>query len=171
MFTLVVNYVRLIETEQTVKYEEKLFFENSILMVDNSFFEIFSFPLVKGSSKNVLVDLNSIVLTESMAKKYFGTEEPLGKILNLNNSDDLTVSGIIKDVPQNSHFHFDFLLPIQRAEDLDNWRRWIFYTYILLKEKNDAVSVKEKFDSWAKKNGREISIRVVWNGFSDRTSM
>ena len=66
-------------------------------------------PFIKGNPKTALVKPQSVVLTESMAKKYFGNDDPIGKLLNMDNRIDYMVTGVMKDVPKNSHFHFDFL--------------------------------------------------------------
>jgi len=77
--------------------------------VTPEFLEVFHFDLVKGSTKNVLIDLYSIVLTESTAKALFGDQDPINKIIKIDNRSDVTVTGIIKDVPGNSTIKFDFL--------------------------------------------------------------
>ena len=85
-----------------VKYGEKSSTDNTVGLADPSFFDVFSFPLVRGNIKTALSDLNSIVITERMAQKYFGNEDPMGKILNVHGQADLKVTGVIKDVPDHS---------------------------------------------------------------------
>ncbi len=86
--------------------------DESICFTDSSFLDMFTFPLIMGDKENVLKEPSSIVITEEIAKKYYGDENPLGKILNLNNRYDVKVTGILKDIPHNTHLNFiDFLLP------------------------------------------------------------
>lgn len=144
------DYVRLIDISGVIKYKDKLFYENRILMADNSIFAVFTFPLIKGDPKTALANNDSIVITESMAKKYFPGEEPMGKILNLDDQSDLKVTGVTADVPVNSHFHFDFIISFKRIGSLDNWGAWNYFTYLLLHESITPGRLKEKFETWAK---------------------
>jgi putative ABC transport system permease protein len=107
-----------------VRYGDKQFYEEGLYRVDSCFFDVFTFPFVQGSAKDAFRQLNSVVLTQSAAQKYFGDENPMGKVLRVDdNLGDLMVSGVLRDVPEAAHFHFDFLLPIRTAgEGLDaNW--------------------------------------------------
>jgi putative ABC transport system permease protein len=149
-FPDIVDYVRLIDTSGVIKYKEKVFYEDRILMADNSIFAVFTFPLIKGDPKTALENKDSIVITESMAKKYFPGEEPMGKILNLNDRSDLKITGVTADVPINSHFHFDFIIPFKRLGKLDSWGAWNYFTYLLMHESISPGRLKEKFENWAK---------------------
>ena len=101
-------------TRLTNLYNPKLTYKNvtyrnsKFAYVDPNFFEIFTLPIIKGNSKTPLSEPNTIVLTETEAQKYFGNEDPIGKQLTLERTEDIkfTVTGIIKEVPENSHFHF-----------------------------------------------------------------
>ncbi|MCJ7820826.1 MAG: ABC transporter permease, partial [Bacteroidales bacterium] len=87
-----------------ISYGDKFFYNDFLSTADSTFFEIFTFPFVKGDPKTALKNRSSIVLTESMARKYFGTEDPMGKVLSIvRPSHTFTVTGIIKDIPKNSH--------------------------------------------------------------------
>jgi len=92
-------------TQYLFQYGEKRFNEERVYRVDSNFFDVFTFPFVKGEAKTSFKELNSILITESSAKKYFGNENPMGKILKTD-LGDLMITGILKDVPENSHFHF-----------------------------------------------------------------
>lgn len=111
---------------------------------DPSFFNIFSFPFIQGNPLTALSEPSSIVISESMAKKFFGSEDPLGKGLKLNNDFDVTVTGVFEDMPQNSHLSLDFLTPFQIFEQRDrepsHWGRFQIYTAVLLQ---DGASFKE----------------------------
>jgi ABC-type antimicrobial peptide transport system permease subunit len=136
-FPEVIDSVRVNDFSGLVTREEKKYDEIGAY-VDPSFFEIFSFPFVNGDSKTALSAPSSIVISQEMAHKFFDTEDPLGKILKLNNTLDLTVTGVIKDMPQNSHLHFDFLLPFEIFEKRDreptHWGRFQIYTYVMLQD-------------------------------------
>src|SRR4029079_15119281 len=80
-------------------------------MVDSGFLQMFSFPLLKGNPNTALNDMHSIVLTQTLAKELFGNEEAMGKVIKLDNKDNFTVTGIVKDPPNNTRFTFEYLLP------------------------------------------------------------
>jgi putative ABC transport system permease protein len=143
-FPEVINYVRMTRTRGVIKYKDKIYHEKRIFMVDSSIFEVFTFSLIKGDSRNALKDYNSIILTKSMANKYFDDENPIGKMLNLDNEDFL-VTAIVKDVPENSHIHFDFLVPFVRIGNLEEWGAFNYHTYILLQKNIPPHEIKEKF--------------------------
>lgn len=131
------------------------FQEKNGFYADASFFKIFSFPLIKGSANQVLQSPESVVVSASMARKYFGNENPIGKILQLQSEwqgGNYLVSGVFADVPANSHFHFDFIFSIQnliKNEQFANggWYWANFYTYLLLKPEAKAKSVENLLPS------------------------
>ncbi|HEY6976475.1 MAG TPA: ABC transporter permease, partial [Chitinophagaceae bacterium] len=137
-----------------VTYKDKHIYEEKIYRVDSSFFDVFTFPFVEGNAKNAFREMNSIVLTRSAAKKYFGSEDPMGKVLHVDIIGDMMVSGIVKDVPENAHFHFDFLIPIRKfAGNIDgNWEFYNFYTYIKLRPHINIASVEPKIQAIYKRN-------------------
>ncbi|HTM93385.1 MAG TPA: ABC transporter permease [Flavisolibacter sp.] len=131
-----------------IKYGDKKFTEEKLYGVDSSFFDVFTFPFIQGNAKTAFKDVNSIVLTESSAKKIFGKENPIGKIVNVDAYGDMMVSGVIKDVPSNSHFHFDYLVSYHKqpgnSRQLDNWNGYNDYTYVKVKPgTNIPVFVKK----------------------------
>ncbi len=134
--------------QQIVASGEKRFFEKNVSLVDPEFFQIFSFPLRRGRAQGALSDPRSIVLTEATAAKYFGPEDSLGRTLRLNNRVEYTVTGILADIPAQSHLSFDILLPLQSAEEFgfstDTWQRFSFETYVLLQANADARSLGKK---------------------------
>src|SRR5688572_18179973 len=122
---------------------DKKFYETELIRVDQQFFDVFDFPFVAGNKQNALAQIHSIILTESIAEKYFGNEDPMGKIIrmNVNGGTDYQVSGILKDVPENSHFTFNVIIPFESGRDPDTDWRWSgFYTYARLKPGADATS-------------------------------
>ena len=145
----VVNATRLtIHGRMLFTYEDKNQFEQGGLLTDPSFFEMFDFPFILGNPGTALKELRSLVLTESVAEKYFGNKNPLGEIITLNNQKDYTVTGIIADVPANSHMQFDFVRPFElfreSGRDLDNWGDVSFYTYAQLQKGASYVDVNSK---------------------------
>jgi ABC-type antimicrobial peptide transport system permease subunit len=112
--------------------------------VEPDFLSIFSFPLVQGSLRKLLNDPGSIVLTESLGKKIFGDEDPMGKTLMFNDYVNFTVTGVLKDLPENTHLNFEFLIPFNPNE---NWRTWDFKngdSYVMLAENADVEAFNAK---------------------------
>lgn len=139
-----------------VKYGNKKIIEEKLCGVDSSFFDVFTFPFVRGDAKNAFKDINSIVLTETAANRYFGKDDPVGKILHVDNLGDLMVSGVIKDVPLNSHFHFDFIVSFRKQPgnpSLDNnWQGYNDYTYVKVKPGTDTANLIKKIQALNDRN-------------------
>ncbi len=122
----------------TVRFEDQVYQVDAsdFLYVDSTFFEVFSFKLMQGDIHQVLTDPYAIVLTEKTAIQYFGNDDPIGKSLIVNSQETTyTVTGIVKDPPVNSHFHFKYLAALHNRPELarDSWLSHNFYTYVLLK--------------------------------------
>jgi putative ABC transport system permease protein len=112
----------------------------SFIFADSGFFEIFSFPLIKGDPSTVLASPRSLVLSERYVSKYFGREDPIGQTLLLETDTNLyTVTGIMENVPVNSHFHFDMVASLSTIDDSRNptWLSHNYYTYILMAPGSD----------------------------------
>jgi putative ABC transport system permease protein len=139
-----------------IRYGEKKFIEEKLFRVDSSFFDVFSFPFVQGNPQSAFTDANFILITESMAKKYFGSEDPMHKLLHTD-FGDLPVKGILKDIPANSHFHFDFLISLRKfADNIDlRWGWYNFYTYIKFKPHTSIALVEPKIQALYKKNNSD----------------
>jgi len=135
-------------------YEGKHFLEERVFRVDSSFFDVFSFPLAEGNAATLLSKPNSIVLTKSTAKKYFGNQEVIGKVIQSDELGNFTVTGVAQDPPENSHFHFDFLLSVRKfSGDIDQqWGWYNFYTYIKLRRNTNISSVNRKIKALYAKN-------------------
>ncbi len=131
-----------------VRNGEKAFFEDQVRAVDPGFLESFTFPLVRGDRASALSSPRSIVLTEEMATKYFGSEDPVGKTLVVNNAHSLAVTGIAKSAPANSTVTFDMLVPFEFLRSLgtkiDAWGTNAIITWIELGDPGAAASVGEK---------------------------
>lgn len=132
------------------------FDESNGLAVDTTFFKVFSFPLIKGDPEKVLKNVDGMVISESMARRYFGDADPIGKHLAVNREEALIeVVGVFADVPAPSHFHFDFLVSYVREKALEgpgsqffSWQDFGHYNYIRLKPGTNAVELEKKLMSW-----------------------
>ncbi len=130
-----------------VKYKDKKFDEQNIYLVDPSFFTMFTFPFVKGNAKTALSDLNSLVITEDTAHRYFKEEDPIGKILHMAQFNiDFTVTGVVQDIPSNSHLQFDLAARVEYlGEDrIRRWREWVAPAYVLLHPEAEEKDVEKK---------------------------
>lgn len=145
------------EVEEVSRY----FYENTFLfsqgdknlkstgtIVDPSFLKVFSFPLVEGDIETVLNDVNALVVTEAFAKKMFGDAPPIGQIVKMDNADTFKVTGVLKDLPANTEFNFEYLIPWaylkQRGWDDEYWGNNSIATYVLLKEGTNYQAFSEK---------------------------
>ena len=138
-----------------VKQGEIQYEENGIYAADTSFFEVFSFQLTKGDPKTALRDVGGLVITEEMAKKYFGEEDPMGKMLIINFGSDISfmITGVMENIPHNAHFHFDFLISYNttKAYHQGEFYEWVdfgHYNYILLAENASPESLEAKLFDW-----------------------
>ena len=147
----VVDAVRIRTVSRTsVEYENKQFYEDGILYADNSIFSVFTFPMVIGDSRTALETAYSVVLTEDTARKYFGDLNPVGRTLKLNNELNFVITGVMKNVPPNSHFTFDMVCSYETLYDrnkeiMEEWFNFRDYTYLLLSEGFDHRELESKF--------------------------
>jgi len=119
-----------------VYYKQKKFYERSVFYADKELLSVFSYHFLRGNPKDALERPNTAVLTESTARKYFGDEDPLQKIIK-RGPREFEITGVIKDLPQNTHFKFDFLLSLKTLEswgEMQNWHSTMSYTYVKLRE-------------------------------------
>lgn len=140
-----------------VEYQDKKIAEEKVWRVDSSFFDVFTFEFLRGDPKTALSDINSIILTETTAKRYFGEGDPIGKTLKLNQRNDVTVTAVIKDVPAQSHFHFDFLMSFRvlpRAIET-NWGGYNYYTYVKVRPGTSIAAFEEKIQGVYERNQEE----------------
>ncbi|OJJ21423.1 hypothetical protein BKI52_12800 [marine bacterium AO1-C] len=140
----------------TLAHQERHFKETNLYIVDPSFLEVFSFKLFKGQVNTVLQKPASIVLTRAMANKYFPGENPIGKILELDGQQKLTVTGVIENPPANSHLKFNGLISNHalRKEYIAKRRTWAwgdFFTYVVLQPKTKTSQIEAKFPAFIKK--------------------
>ena len=119
-----------------LRYKDKAFSEEKFYCADSTFFKVFTVKFLEGNPQKALTQPNSVIITEAMAKKFFGNEEPMGKILNADHKRDWVVTGVVNSFPKNSHFRFDFLGSIATYADSRNpfWLSNNYYTYIVLRK-------------------------------------
>ncbi|NIJ51808.1 ABC transporter permease [Dyadobacter arcticus] len=146
--------VRVMHNYGLVTLGNNSFNEKKLYVVDSNFFSFFTFPLVSGNAATVLKDPASVVLTETAAKKYFGNQDPIGKIVELDKSLKLKVTGIAKDVPSNSHLDFDMVVPISNYANEEWIKIWINnnnFTYVLLNDNVQKASLEKSFPKFMDK--------------------
>jgi len=129
-----------------IRYNDKAFSEEKFYSVDPSFFDVFTAHFIEGNPGTALKEPNTVVITESIAKKYFGKEDPMGKILNADKRRDYLITGVIKDFPVNSSMHIDFLAslytyPVQNDQ---SWLNNNYFTFILVREGTNLTELDHK---------------------------
>ncbi|MBT5420785.1 MAG: ABC transporter permease, partial [Candidatus Cloacimonetes bacterium] len=131
--------------KSVLKFGDKQFFESSISSATPDFFKVFDYELLRGEKEQVLTEPNSIVLTKTLAKKYFHDDDPIGKTILLNDTQELTVTGVCTDIPTNSHLQLNALIHSPEVEDIpQNWGSFSGYNYIRLKEDTDSEAFESK---------------------------
>lgn len=155
-FDEVKNVVKLYEISGNMTFKEHSFREEKMYFASESFFQVFSFPLIRGNADEVLKEPYKAVISETAARKYFGDEDPIGKTLRRNNANDFIVTGVFEDVPNNSHVKFDILLSYA------TWSEWTeggadtewywdgFYTYVQLQDGTDPEVFEAKIPEMIK---------------------
>ncbi|MBI1769565.1 MAG: ABC transporter permease [Bacteroidetes bacterium] len=141
--------------------DEVKFYEERVFFADSTLFDVFDITLSHGAASSALKDKNSIVITEALAKKYFNNDDPIGKSLRLNNTVDLKITGIINEMPANSHFVADAFVTFTSLDQfmsekrLNHWGWMDHYTYVLMTPGSKAAQLQAKFPDFIKKNAPE----------------
>ncbi len=147
--------VRVDPSNALISFGDKAFNEKKIYVTDPGFFTFFSFPLIKGNPENVLKDPGSVVLTETTAKKYFGSvDNAMGKVVEMDKDFQLKVTGIAKDVPSNSHLDFDLVIPNGYYISKGYYNVWInngLFTYVQLDDNITQAQVEKRFPQFMDK--------------------
>lgn len=153
--------VRFIDVgRELFKFEDKEFFEEDFYFADSNIFEVFTYEFIYGNPENALIEPNTIVLTKTVAAKYFGKVNPLNKTL-VNGDDTYKVTGVIEDVPFNSHFRFDGLLSRSSLpKEMGSWGNFGVFTYVLLPENLDYKEFEAKIQEMYGKYMAEIFERL-----------
>jgi putative ABC transport system permease protein len=143
--------------EVIINVDDKKFVENGLKGADSSIFNLFTIPFVSGDQKTALKQPNSIVITQSAAKKYFGDSEPMGQTLSFDSFiGTCIVTGVVKDYPDNSHFDFEILVSLSTWKVIefgfDHWMNHTFVTYVLLNEHSNVSEVNAKMEDFTRAN-------------------
>ena len=120
--------------------------------VDSTFFDVFTLPAINGDTHTALNEPNTVVITESTAKKYFGSTDVIGKTVETNDKVVYKITAVIKDIPENSHFNYDFLFSMKNADY--QWGQYLshnFHTYLLLKKGTDPKAFEKNFNQYIDK--------------------
>ena len=136
------------------KGNNAVFNEDKIYITDPSFLSIFSFPFITGDPKKVLSEPNSVVISKTISQKYFGAQNPIGQIIHLNGKMALKITGVFKDVPENSHIKFDMLVSFLTLGEKWGYHQWgfpEFYNYVLLAPGTDPKRIEAKFPAFINK--------------------
>ncbi len=160
-------YVRFFNMPRALyKYEDKEFYEENFNFVDSTLFDIFTYKVLKGEVKSALTEPKKIVLTEKIANKYFGNTDPIGKTLTTGN-DTYEVTGVIQDVPTNSHFRFDAVAARNNLpKQIGNWGNFGVFTYLLFPKDFDVkafeTKIHEMYDTYMKPIFGPMNIKMEY---------
>ncbi|MGB6867316.1 MAG: ABC transporter permease [Candidatus Aminicenantaceae bacterium] len=149
-FAEVIDATRFYRTRALVSFEDNddnVFYERSVCLVDPSFFRVFTFPSIKGDPSRALAEPNSIVVTESIAAKYFDKEDPIGKTLTLDYDKDFVIKGVIEDIPSDSDLLYDLFVPTSSILDpelMEDWEGHYAQTFVLLQDGAIPSEVEKK---------------------------
>ncbi len=152
------DYVRITKLRRNgkvvVHYDNQYFNEANFFLADASLFSVFDFQLIRGDAGRVFESPDGMVISKSEATKLFGDYDPIGKIVRINDEHDFRVTGIMEDVPRNSHFDLDYVVSFQNLETLlpgtsidGNWGQYNYYSYALLRQNANEASVERKIQA------------------------
>lgn len=165
-FPEVEDAARIVRWAGTVSSGEKRFDER-LFFADPSFFKIFTFPLLRGDLESALLSPDNVIISRKMAEKYFGNENVLGRTLTVDGQKNFTVSGLLADIPKNSHIKLDFIAPFDHVrnifgEERYNGQRVMAYTYLMLNKRESSLFVQEKLPGFvtSQKGEKYASIRT-----------
>jgi putative ABC transport system permease protein len=155
LFPEIKEAARVFMDDMIIQSNEGNATKEEIAYADQSVFRIFTWPLVRGNARHLFDAPYNVVLSESAARKYFADADPLGRTLTINGKDKATVTGIMKDIPNDSHLKVDMLFSMSTLVNADwdhNWTRFGFYTYLLLKPGQNIAGFQAKFPAFVKSN-------------------
>ena len=151
----VINFSRLDASENVlIRHEGGSYMEDNFFWADTGFFEIFSFPLISGDPSTVLSQPRSMVLSQKAAKKYFGEENPMGKVLYVfGDSVVYTITGLMQDNPENSHITCDFIVDLKSSNRINqtNWTSNNIYSYLQVQEGFSHTDLETKMEAITRK--------------------
>jgi putative ABC transport system permease protein len=150
----VVQYTRLLPNKtMLIRYKDNVFNESNFFWADSTVFDVFTIPFIEGDPKTALNQPHTVVLTEKLAKKYFGKEDPMDKIMKFEDGTPYTVKGVVQNCPPNAHFHYDIFASIASLGlgDTPYWISNNFYTYIVLRKGVPGSELEAKLPGFAEK--------------------
>jgi len=139
---------------RTIRHGNVLFDEKNFCYADPNFFKVFDFKAASGNLQTALSKPNTVVITKSIATKYFGNSNPIGQIILFNNNKEFVVSAVAENIPSNSHFSFDFLTSFYSVHGFDSlesqqlWNNPNYTTFLLLKPQTNVDALYKKIDAW-----------------------
>jgi len=163
----VLKTTKVMDRRGVISIDGTSFPENRIYYADPSFLEIFSFPLAAGDAGQALNEPYSLLISRDMTARYFGSENPLGKTIQVD-QQDFTITGILENIPGNTHFKFDHLasfsslVEMRGREKIYTWNNWSYYTYALLHHQTDLPALEKKLNNILKKNYDEDASQNMW---------
>jgi putative ABC transport system permease protein len=155
---------------RTIRHGEVMFDEPGFCYADPNFFQIFDFQAIQGNLQTALDRPNTLVLTEKMARKYFGNSNPVGETLNFNNKKDYQIAAVVADMPSNSHFSFNFLTShyslegFAKQETEIQWNNPDYTTWVLLQPGANPAGLAEKIEKWVNppsENGQSAAQSIL----------
>ncbi|HEX9653817.1 MAG TPA: ABC transporter permease [bacterium] len=156
-----VKTVRFLRRQPLIRVGEKSFSEERFFFADSLVFEVFSFPWLEGNPATALQEPFTVVITEEYAKKYFGDDDALGKVIRYEDQYDFKITGIMRNIPSNSHLQFDFLASFVSLQDilryllddrvLKDWVASMFHTYVMLPPNSLAAELERQFPEYIQK--------------------
>jgi putative ABC transport system permease protein len=160
-YPVVEDAARYLEIRPLLTAGERQLYSHGAL-ADSSFLQLFGFPLLRGDPARSLTGTYNIVLTEQMAQRLFGNGDPMGRIVRLDNNADFIVSGILRDLPASTSFHFDFLVPWQYlthvgGNDEQNWGNNSIYTYVLTRPGVSEESLNAQIEQVTRRHSKETA--------------
>ncbi len=151
----IISYTRFAPIPRLViKHNQNVFYEDKVVLADPTIFEMFTFPFLKGDPKTALSSTENIVITEEMAHKYFGDEDPIGKLIFLEGGDEgAKITGVLKNIPHNSHIIFDFIISFELLKNErmmgTEWGDFNFNTFVQLQAGSYDTTINSKITSIA----------------------
>lgn len=151
--------------------ERKLYYEDGIIMAESSLFEIFQYKVLKGDINNSLIEPLTMVITESTAKKYFGNEDPIGKMLKINDRINMQVTAVVENPPHNTHLKYNMIIPLtfmqMMGQNLESWDSTRYLTYLKLRDDANHNIVFDKVENIVSKYKDENTFKVMMQPVTD----
>lgn len=174
-FPEVEAFCRLDKSSESIffRYGEKALYEEGMLYADSSFFQVFSFRLLRGNPQTALSEPFSLVLSEQMAQRYFGDVDPLGKTIRMNNQHDFRITGVVENAPRNSHFSYEMigsytsLISLYGTRYMESWGSFGTSTYVVLSPEAAPQRVDERLPGLMQENMKEVfeSLQITINPY------